>query len=155
MWSRRSAIERCPSPWNRIRKCPTVTDNGLVKGTDILLKQILCSKNRKYHCPSPALYLLLLGINIFGFTAKGIAWSQIDDSTCFHNTDIYEPVCCCLLFFWLIIYEFLYSRSWGMSNKILVRKAIKALSSFTFPEKWYRIQWGNYLFLSKFWSKIF
>ena len=43
MWSRRSAIERCPSPWNRIRKCPTVTDNGLVKGTDILLKQILCS----------------------------------------------------------------------------------------------------------------
>ena len=43
MWSRRSAIERCPSPWNRIRKCPTVTDNGLVKGTDILLKQIQCS----------------------------------------------------------------------------------------------------------------
>ena len=43
MWSRRSAIERCPSPWNRIRSCPTVTDNGLVKGTDILLKQILCS----------------------------------------------------------------------------------------------------------------
>ena len=39
MWSRRSAIERCPSPWNRIRSCPTVTDNGLVvKGTDIFLK---------------------------------------------------------------------------------------------------------------------
>ena len=35
MWSCRSAIERCPSPWNRIRKCPTVTDNGPVKGNDI------------------------------------------------------------------------------------------------------------------------
>ena len=47
MWSRRSAIEQCPSPWNRIRKCPTVTDNGLVKGTDILLIQIISSKNWK------------------------------------------------------------------------------------------------------------
>ena len=44
MWSRWSAIERCPSPRNWICKCPTVTDNGLVKGTDILLKQILCSE---------------------------------------------------------------------------------------------------------------
>ena len=44
MWSRRSAIERCPSPRNQIRFCPIVTDNGQVKGTDILLIQILCSK---------------------------------------------------------------------------------------------------------------
>ena len=36
----------------------------------------------KYHCPSPACKLLLLGIIVFGFTAKGIARSQIDDSTC-------------------------------------------------------------------------
>ena len=36
----------------------------------------------KYHCPSPAHYLLLLGINVFSLKAKGIARSQIDDSTC-------------------------------------------------------------------------
>ena len=37
----------------------------------------------KYQCPSLlARYLLLLGINIFGFAAKGIARLQIDDSTC-------------------------------------------------------------------------
>ena len=47
MWSRRSAIERCPSPWNQIHSCPTVTDKGQVKGTDILLKQILCSTYQK------------------------------------------------------------------------------------------------------------
>ena len=35
MWSRRSAIERCPSPRNQIRFCPIVTDNGPVKGNDI------------------------------------------------------------------------------------------------------------------------
>ena len=37
----------------------------------------------KYHCPSLACYLLLLGKNVFGFEVKGIARSQIDDSTCF------------------------------------------------------------------------
>ena len=37
----------------------------------------------KYHCPSLARYLLLLGKNVFGFEAKGIARLQIDDSTCF------------------------------------------------------------------------
>ena len=47
MSSRRSAIERCPSPQNQIRFCPIVTDNGPVKGNDILLIQILCSKNWK------------------------------------------------------------------------------------------------------------
>ena len=35
MWSHRSAIERCPSPWNIIRKCPTATNKGPVKGNDI------------------------------------------------------------------------------------------------------------------------
>ena len=29
----------------------------------------------KYHCPSPAHYMLLLGINVFDFKAKGIARS--------------------------------------------------------------------------------
>ena len=33
-------------------------------------------------CPSQARYLLLLGIYVFGFTAKGIARSQNDDSAC-------------------------------------------------------------------------
>ena len=46
MWSRRSAIERCPSPWNRKQLCPIVTVYRLVKGNDILLKQILCSKKQ-------------------------------------------------------------------------------------------------------------
>ena len=46
MWSRRSAIERCPSPWNRKRLCPIVTVYRLVKGNDILLKQILCSEKQ-------------------------------------------------------------------------------------------------------------
>ena len=39
----------------------------------------------KYQCPSQTRYLLLLGIYVFGFTAKGIARSQIDDSTCYIN----------------------------------------------------------------------
>ena len=39
----------------------------------------------KYHCPSLARYLLLLGKNVFGFEAKGIARSQIDDSTCYYK----------------------------------------------------------------------
>ena len=59
---------------------------GEAKGNDIWLNQILCSKNLKickYHCPSPACKLLLFGISIFGFTAKGIARSQTDDSTCY------------------------------------------------------------------------
>ena len=39
-------------------------------------------KINKYHYFSPAHKLLLLGINAFTFEAKGIARSQIDDSTC-------------------------------------------------------------------------
>ena len=39
----------------------------------------------KYQCPSLARYLLLLGKNVFGFAAKGIARSQIDDSTCCYD----------------------------------------------------------------------
>ena len=85
MWSRRSAIERCPSVEPK-----TIMSNSnslqagegqcyFVKTNPMLWK----TKLHKYHCPSLACKLLLLGIIVFGFTAKGIARSQIDDSTCF------------------------------------------------------------------------
>ena len=67
MSSHRSAIEQCPSPQNQICYCPIVTDNRLVKGTDILLKQILYSKN------SPARYLLLHAVqNIRNAVKNGL-----------------------------------------------------------------------------------
>ena len=50
------------------------------------------TKLHKYHCPSLACKLLLLGIIVFGFTAKGIARSQIDDSTCYEKAIITCPL---------------------------------------------------------------
>ena len=57
------------------------------------------TKLHKYYCPSLAWKLLLLGIIVFGFTAKGIARSQIDDSTCFDKL-IYFLIFEKFLFLW-------------------------------------------------------
>ena len=80
MWSRRSVIERCPSPWNRIRLFLQASEGQWYLWSFVF--QSIGFVLTKYHCPSPACKLLLLGIIVFGFTAKGIARSQIDDSTC-------------------------------------------------------------------------
>ena len=88
MWSRRSAIERCPSPWNRKQLCPIVTiyrRSAMILMEFCFLEHRICFNKISVPIPSrPSLarYLLLLGMNVFGFKAKGIARSQIDDSTC-------------------------------------------------------------------------
>ena len=73
----------------------------------------------KYHCPSPACKLLLLGIIVFGFMVKGIARSQIDDSTCLHCLHfkmlLYCKSTCAMIF------EVFWSKSWPYQASNIMR----------------------------------
>ena len=76
----------------------------------------------KYQCPSLSRYLLLLGMNVFGFKAKGIARSQIDDSTCLNSNPENFP-------------KYLYSnfQIWFPDSKFKPPKYIKNVHSLGTP----------------------